>query len=71
MRAVIEIIKLDRPKLLAANALLRGDLYSIYFSADRKEGVILHPKNAMEGDEVTLTEGPTKIIGHGRVKSVG
>ena len=67
---VITITRLDRPELLAANAWLNGDLNSIYFSKDRKEGYIPAPKLARIGDKVKITEGPSKEIGEGIVKSI-
>ena len=67
---VVTIIRLDRPELLAANAWLNGDLNSIYFSKDRKEGYIPAPKLARIGDKVRITEGPHKDIGKGVVKSL-
>jgi len=67
---VVSITRLDRPELLAANAWLNGDLNSIYFSQDRKEGYIPAPKLARIGDPVRITEGPLKEIGEGFVKSI-
>ena len=68
--ATVKILTLDKPLLSAANAQLNGDLYSIYFSPDKKLGYIINPKRAFVNNEVIITEGPDKIIGKGKVISV-
>lgn len=70
MNVNVRIDQLDKPLLSAANAILRENLYSIYFSKDRKTGYIVLASMATFGDEVIITEGPTKVIGKGIVIDV-
>ena len=64
--AKVKINELKNEKLSAANAYVRGDLHSIYFSQDKKFGFIVAVNDlAQIGDEVELSQGPTKGLGNG------
>jgi hypothetical protein len=70
MNVNVKITQLDRPELLSANAWINNELWSIYFSADRKTGYIINVSHAMMGDTVRITEGPSKDIGSGVIVDI-
>jgi hypothetical protein len=70
MNVNVKIIQLDRPELLTANAWINNELWSIYFSADRKTGYIISVPYATIGDTVRITEGAFKDIGSGIITDI-
>jgi len=70
MNIKVKVTRLDKPLLAAANVNLKSGLYSIYFSVDRKEGFVVGVIRANIGDEVVITEGPTKDIGSGIITEI-
>jgi hypothetical protein len=61
----IKVTQTDKPQLLAANAAIGDNLYSIYF----KDGVgyLMSQYDYAPGTKVIIKEGPEKKIGEGTV----